>query len=69
MAAQKHRIRVLITGGTFDKEYDEINGRLYFKDSHVPEMLELGRCFSSDSVYKNRVTGIFEAVGNGEQRR
>ena len=38
------RIRVLITGGTFDKEYDEINGRLFFKDSHVMEMLALGRC-------------------------
>jgi L-asparaginase len=38
------RIRVLVTGGTFDKEYDEINGRLYFKDTHVPEMLRLGRC-------------------------
>lgn len=37
------RIRVLITGGTFDKEYDEINGRLYFQDSHLPEMLTLGR--------------------------
>src|ERR1700733_9618921 len=37
------KIRVLITGGTFDKEYDEINGRLYFKDSHLPEMLALGR--------------------------
>ncbi len=37
-------IRVLITGGTFDKEYDEINGRLFFKDSHLPEMLALGRC-------------------------
>jgi L-asparaginase len=37
-------IRVFITGGTFDKEYDEINGRLYFKDSHLPEMLRLGRC-------------------------
>ena len=36
-------IRVLITGGTFDKEYDEINGRLFFKDSHLPEMLALGR--------------------------
>jgi L-asparaginase len=34
----------LITGGTFDKEYDEIDGRLYFQDSHVPEMLKLGRC-------------------------
>ena len=37
-------IRILITGGTFDKEYDEINGRLFFKDSHLPEMLTLGRC-------------------------
>jgi L-asparaginase len=38
------RIRVLITGGTFDKEYDEIRGRLFFRDSHVPEMLALARC-------------------------
>ncbi|MBV9082216.1 MAG: asparaginase [Acidobacteriaceae bacterium] len=37
-------IRILVTGGTFDKEYDEIHGRLFFKDSHVPEMLSLGRC-------------------------
>lgn len=37
-------IRVFVTGGTFDKEYNEINGELYFKDTHVPEMLKLGRC-------------------------
>ncbi len=37
-------IRILITGGTFDKEYDEIEGRLYFQDTHLPELLELGRC-------------------------
>ena len=37
-------ICILVTGGTFDKEYDEIHGRLFFKDSHVREMLELGRC-------------------------
>jgi L-asparaginase len=41
---RNERIRVLVTGGTFDKEYDEINGRLFFKDSHLPEMLALGRC-------------------------
>ncbi len=40
---RSERIRVLITGGTFDKEYDEITGRLFFKDSHLPEMLALGR--------------------------
>ena len=33
-----------MTGGTFDKEYDEIRGRLFFKDTHLPEMLRLGRC-------------------------
>jgi L-asparaginase len=38
------RIRILITGGTFDKEYDELSGRLYFQDTHVPEMLRRGRC-------------------------
>ena len=37
-------IRLLITGGTFDKVYDELHGRLYFEDTHVPEMLERGRC-------------------------
>jgi L-asparaginase len=37
-------IRLFITGGTFDKSYDEISGRLSFKDTHVPEMLQLGRC-------------------------
>ena len=37
------KIKILVTGGTFDKEYNELNGVLYFKDTHVPEMLSLGR--------------------------
>ena len=44
MSKAGERIRIFITGGTFDKEYDEINGRLYFQESHLPEMLRLGRC-------------------------
>ena len=36
-------IRIFITGGTFDKTYDEIRGRLAFADTHLPEMLRLGR--------------------------
>jgi L-asparaginase len=36
-------IRIFVTGGTFDKEYNELNGQLYFKDTHLPEMLKLGR--------------------------
>lgn len=43
-------IRVFITGGTFDKEYNEIDGSLYFKDSHLSEMLKLGRCRNQISV-------------------
>ena len=38
------RIRLLVTGGTFDKEYNEITGDLFFKSTHVPEILEDGRC-------------------------
>ena len=38
------RIRIFITGGTFDKAYNELTGELYFEDSHLPEMLKLGRC-------------------------
>ena len=37
-------IRIFITGGTFDKEYNELNGQLYFKDTHINELLKLGRC-------------------------
>ena len=36
-------IRVFVTGGTFDKMYDEIRGRLTFGDTHLSEMLRLGR--------------------------
>jgi L-asparaginase len=37
-------VRVFVTGGTFDKEYDERTGRLFFKDTHLREMLKLARC-------------------------
>jgi L-asparaginase len=36
-------VRILVTGGTFDKEYDELTGRLFFRDTHVEEMLRRGR--------------------------
>ena len=37
------QIRILVTGGTFDKKYDELTGKLFFQDTHVQEMLRLGR--------------------------
>lgn len=36
-------IRIFVTGGTFDKQYDEVKGSLFFQDFHLPEMLKLGR--------------------------
>jgi L-asparaginase len=43
-------IRVFVTGGTFDKTYDEIDGTLTFGETHLPEMLRLGRCQVDVSV-------------------
>jgi len=37
------KIKIFITGGTFDKEYNELTGKLYFKNTHMYELLELGR--------------------------
>ena len=37
-------LRIIITGGTFDKHYDEIRGVLTFKDTHLPEILKYVRC-------------------------
>ena len=39
----KKYIKIFATGGTFDKEYDEINGELFFKETHLHELLSLGR--------------------------
>lgn len=36
-------VRIFITGGTFDKEYNELNGQLFFKDTHLHDLLEMGR--------------------------
>jgi L-asparaginase len=36
-------IRIFVTGGTFDKEYNELTGELFFKETHVHDMLRLGR--------------------------
>ncbi len=38
-----NKVRLLVTGGTFDKEYNELQGTLDFKDTHIREMLKLGR--------------------------
>lgn len=44
MTKNIHMIQVFVTGGTFDKEYNYINGTLFFKDTHLKEMFDRGRC-------------------------
>ncbi len=44
------KIALLITGGTFDKEYNELNGELFFKKTHVHEMLAMGRSLVNTRV-------------------
>lgn len=43
-------IQLFVTGGTFDKAYNELNGSLFFKDTHIHEILKLGRCLVSIEV-------------------
>ncbi len=43
-------IRILVTGGTFDKEYNERTGQLFFKNTHLREMLRRGRCIADVAV-------------------
>ncbi len=43
-------IRIIVTGGTFDKEYNELNGQLFFKETHIQEMLRLGRNLNEVSI-------------------
>jgi L-asparaginase len=52
-------IRFLVTGGTFDKEYNELTGQLFFKDTHVREMLRLGR---SDLELEIRTLMMIDSV-------
>jgi L-asparaginase len=62
------RIRVLVTGGTFDKEYDELTGRLFFRDTHLPEMLRLGRCRLDVTLETVMMIDSLELDGAGRAR-
>lgn len=37
-------VRIIATGGTFDKEYNELTGELFFTKTHIKDVLNLGRC-------------------------
>lgn len=53
-------VRIIITGGTFDKQYDEIKGTLTFKDTHLPEILERVRCTLEIKMELNQLIDSLE---------
>jgi len=59
-------IRLFVTGGTVDKEYDEIRGRLYFADTHLVDMLDMGRCRLDVEV---RTLMMVDSLDMGESDR
>lgn len=73
-------IRILVTGGTFDKAYNELEGALAFRHTHVEDMLERGRCKldvtvevlmmkdSLDLTATDRARVVQECLGCDEQR-
>ena len=73
-------IKIIVTGGTFDKEYNELNGELYFNKTHVSEMLKLGRSrvelkivtlMMRDSLHMtdSDVNAILEECQNSEENK
>ena len=61
-------LRLLVTGGTFDKEYDEIGGTLFFKDTHVAEMLRLGRCRVPVAIETVMLIDSLQMTGDDRER-
>ena len=61
-------IRIFVTGGTFDKEYDKLTGSLFFKDTHLPEMLRLGRSRIEVSISSLMMIDSLEMTAAGRAR-
>ncbi len=59
-------IRIIVTGGTFDKEYNMIDGSLHFKETHLPEILKLGRCTVD---YSLRTVMMIDSLEMGDEDR
>ncbi|MDC7223454.1 MAG: asparaginase domain-containing protein [Spirochaetales bacterium] len=61
-------IRIIITGGTFDKHYDELAGALTFKDSHLQEILKYSRCTLPVELEINQLKDSLE-MGDEDRKK
>jgi L-asparaginase len=60
-------IRVIVTGGTFDKHYDEIKGELTFRESHLPEILKRARVKIPVTVELNQLIDSLQMQDENRQ--
>ncbi len=61
-----YMIQVFVTGGTFDKNYNYLTGELFFRDTHVKEMFERGRCEVDIDV---KTLMMVDSLEMGEEHR
>ena len=59
-------IALFVTGGTFDKDYNEINGKLFFRETHINEMLQIGRCMEP---VRTKTLMMVDSLEMGEVQR
>lgn len=62
------KLRIIITGGTFDKQYDAIRGQLTFKDSHLPDIIERVRCSLPIALEINQMVDSLDMLDENRQR-
>ena|ERR1035441_9892232 len=60
-------IQLFVTGGTFDKEYNELTGELFFQETHIADMLRLGRCRLNVTVDTLMMIDSLEMTDAGRQ--
>ena len=61
-------IKIIVTGGTFDKKYNKLTGELFFNKTHVPEMLKLGRARLDTSIEPLMMVDSLHMTDNDMQR-
>ena len=61
-------LRIIITGGTFDKQYDAIRGQLTFKDTHLPDIIKQVRSSVPIELEINQMVDSLDMLDENRQR-
>lgn len=61
-------LRIIITGGTFDKRYDAIRGQLTFEDTHLPDIIKQVRSSLPIELELNQLVDSLDMQDENRQR-